>query len=262
MPHCFSSGCLFSSLKPVYTHREFSSGMSSFGPRNRAATPSAQYGDVEAAARDTQCLSSGGSAAGGAQHHSGHGGNGVSGGIGAAEHGGNGSHHPGMPSGRLADWGRQHDDVNSLDADGSAGSGSGGSDDGRGLLDWQPDEPNGAQQQGVRRPWWQSASSGVALMCLLLTLGSFMIPESEQGIGMVMKHIRSTSANAKVGLCCSPPHRRHSYACLHTTAETSVVQHSKLALFCSGEYCDPLGVLPLAERRRAPRQGVCCPAAG
>jgi hypothetical protein len=208
--------------------------MSNFGPRSRATPHGALYGDVETASRDTQCVSSGGSPDGGAQPYSAHGGNGVSSSTGAAEHGGNGSHHPGSPSGGLAEWGRQHGDVSGLDADGRAGSGSGGSDDGRGLLDWQADKPDGLQQQGAKRPWWQGASTGVALMCLLLTLGSFLVPESEQGIGMMMKHIRSTSAKAKVGSClhlapkqhhapqqATPHARMHSHRCQYSKTASS-----------------------------------------
>jgi hypothetical protein len=237
----------------IHSCRKFLGSMSNFGPRSRATPHGALYGDVEAASRDSQCVSSGGSPDGVAQPYSAHGGNGVSGGTGAADHGGNGSHHPGGPSGGLAEWGRRHG--GGVDAGGRAGSGGSGSDDGQGLLDWQPDEPDGPQQQGARRPWWQGASTGVALMCLLLTMGSFLVPESEQGVGMVMKHIRSTSANAKVGSCC-PPHSRQSL-CKHAQLQTSVTQHRMLAP-CG----KMLHLMLLAGRCRAPRQGVCCPAAG
>jgi hypothetical protein len=171
--------------------------MSTFGARSRGAHPSTPYGDVEAATQDAYRDSSGSSTGEDAQLHSTHGGNGVSGGHHEGLHGGNGTQHPGNSGGGLAEWGRRHGD--SLQADSRTGSGG---DEGQGLLDWQADEPGGEQGQPAgRRPWWRGASSGVALICLLLTLASFVVPESEEGIGMVMKHVRSTSANAKVRVC-------------------------------------------------------------
>jgi hypothetical protein len=190
--------------------------MSKSGPRSRAAHPSSTlYGDVETATQDAYRIDPGFSEDDGPQPQSTHGGNGVSDSQVTSCHGGNGSHRPGSNHGGLADWGRRHS--GGFEAGSRTDSGNGGSDEGRGLLHWQADEPGGeAEQQAGKRPWWRGASSGVALICLLLTMASFMVPESEQGIGMVMKHVRSTSANAKVEIGMHATVDQPCRACLST----------------------------------------------
>lgn len=163
--------------------------MSKTAPRSRAAHPSgATYTDIEAAARDANGADSCSSLEEDGHPYSG--GNGR--GNGASLHGGNGMRYQGGNGGGLAEWGRRH----SAGIDG--GGGSGGSDDGRGVLDWQADKSDESQQQQQRRPWWRSGAHGIALVCLLLTLGSFVVPESEDGVGLIMKHVRTASTNARV----------------------------------------------------------------
>lgn len=76
-------------------------------------------------------------------------------------------------------------------ADGSNPSGS-GSDSGSGVLDWQPDaDPDGCENDaaGISGNCRCSGGVSVALICLLLTMGSFVAPGSNQGIDALARHV-------------------------------------------------------------------------
>lgn len=77
----------------------------------------------------------------------------------------------------------------------------GGSNDGGGggVLEWEadgenePPEPPNGQFSRFR---CRSGASSIAIICLLLTMGSFMVPESEDGIGAVVKKVKDLHGNA------------------------------------------------------------------
>lgn len=78
-------------------------------------------------------------------------------------------------------------------ADGSVPSGS-GSDSGSGVLDWQPDaDPDdGGDEDDAAGTCSSCRCSGgvsVALVCLLLTLGSFVAPGSNYGVDALARHV-------------------------------------------------------------------------
>lgn len=152
----------------------------------------AAYADIEAATRGTLSADAGSSGdehdqflgngnGDGSYHH---------GGSGDSLQGGSDSHSYGGNGHGLVGQGRHYSD--------ELGDSDGG-DGGSGTLQWEADEqPDGSQQQqhAWRLLWGRSASS-VALICLLLTLGSFLVPESEEGIGLIMKHVHSASTAAR-----------------------------------------------------------------
>lgn len=175
----------------------------------------AVYADIEAAARDTLSTDAdsssdeydqplrGGSGNGNGSYH--HGGNG------ASLQGGSGSHYHAGNGDSLAGLGRRHSDE----------LGDGGSNGDGGALQWEADEePDGVrQQQQAGRLLWGRGASSVALICLLLTLGSFLVPESEEGLGLIMKHVRSASAAARVWSTTFPARLTCTYVCTASTTE-------------------------------------------
>lgn len=61
---------------------------------------------------------------------------------------------------------------------------------GSGVLDWQPDDDpsEGGNTGGYFSGCRCSGASLVALICLLLTLGSFVAPGSQHGVDVLAKH--------------------------------------------------------------------------
>lgn len=99
------------------------------------------------------------------------------------------------------------DSCSSLDGYGKPQYGSSGSDDGGGspgVLDWKSDasEPGEGLQPsdsvGDRRSGcWCSGGTSVALICLLLTLSSFVVPKSNEHVGAVIGHAQRLGSRAK-----------------------------------------------------------------
>ncbi len=98
----------------------------------------------------------------------------------------------------LDEFGRPYGGSNGGGTSARPYGGDGGDDDGGGgVLDWEPvgAEPPSSTQQRSR---WRcrGGASSIAIICLLLTMGSFMVPESEDGIGAVVKQVKKMHANA------------------------------------------------------------------
>jgi len=98
------------------------------------------------------------------------------------------------------------DSCSSLDGYGKPPYGSSGSDDGGGspgVLDWKSDANEAGEglqpsdSAGDRRGCWCSGGTSVALICLLLTLSSFVVPKSNEHVGAVIGHAQRLGSRAK-----------------------------------------------------------------
>ena len=144
-------------------------------PAKQPAGGAAAYADIEAAARDAGCADSCSSL----DEH-------------GRPYGNSGMNSSGGGSG--------FDGISGGGGDAYSRHGGGGG----GALEWEADDDAGMAYDDDGPPpeppsWWgawrrcRGGVSGVALICLLLTMGAFVVPESEDGIGLVMKRVHEVS---------------------------------------------------------------------
>lgn len=100
------------------------------------------------------------------------------------------------------------DSCSSLDGYGKPLRSGSSSDDGGGspgVLDWNSDtsepageEPDPSPPKTLFNHCRCSGGASVAMICLLLTLGSFVVPKSSEHVGALVKHVQHLSSRAKV----------------------------------------------------------------